>query len=880
MTVLARRTASGWALGLWAGLLGGALAGMAEGVMAWNASAQYLPGAGGRLQLLVFLCALESLFGAILASLAGGLIAFLWFGSDLGLVAGGVWRRGGTSLFAWALATLFGLGAAVVAISQLTLYAELHFHNRALISKWVGALSVAVALGLVVAAFPLQRLLRALAVQVRWTASRWATAGALGLTLALALAAAAIANHETVQVLDLRPLVSGLAFAVGAIGSAIVVKRPPFRSARARRAAHVGLIASTLLVTILAGATDGVRKAAALHTAFGGPLTTTLRSVFDFDRDGYSSILGGGDCNDFDPDVHPGAFDWPDNGKDENCSGADATLKTDPPAPFVELPAGAPKDANILLVTIDTLRADHLGAYGYGRPTSPNLDALANRSVVFEHAYAHAPSTRYSMPVILTGRYASQVAWDSACPFTGGCATRWPPPLAQSNRTIAEILKDAGYYTAALLNYRFFERGGGYDQGFDLYDNGRAHLHQGPSDPATHGSSSREQADVTIDFLRSHTEGKWFLWVHFYDPHYYYEVHPEVPSFGSSEMDRYDGEIRFTDLHVGRILEALDELHLADHTIVVVTGDHGEGFGEHGPATQHHGYHLYNAQTQVPIIIHAPGIPARRALEPVGHVDLLPTLLNLVGAPGEPQLVGRTAVDLMLGRETPRHLYQEVMYEGPVTRKTIVNRDWKLIWNMVPDNSYELYQVATDPGEQHDRYGESGTRDLAAGMRRDLAAWVERTALPPGFAEKVAGAVGDRPPEGAHPVGALLGGALELVGYQLASPTVAPGGAIDITCVWRARKHVGGGWRPFVHIEGDGGVWINADHVPVDGFWPVDRWRPGQYVRDHQIIPVPSVARGQLSIWVGMFEGGKRMSVSGAATDPRGRLRLAQVEVR
>jgi len=874
-----RRIAQGCALGLWAGATGGALAGLVEGVSAWSPAGQYLAGAGARLGLLVFLCALEGLAGALIGCAAGGVLALLWFGSDLSRVLGGLWRRGGTSLFAWSITAVGVLAVGSLAIAQLTLYAQLHYHNRALIAQLVGGLAPVIVLGIVLAAFLVERAVRALAVRVPWTASPWAAVGALGAVAVVAGIVAAVWNHETLRVLDKRPAIAALAFLAGAIGSAVRVRRPPFAGRTAvRRVAHGALIVLALVLTIATGASDGVRKAAALYTAFGGPLTTTLRTLADFDRDGYSSILGGGDCNDFDPEVHPGAFDWPDNGIDENCSGADATLKPEPPAPFLPVPEAVPREPNILLLTIDTLRADHLGCYGYPRPTSPNLDAFARGAVVFEHGYAHAPSTRYSMPVILTGRYASQVDWDSACPFTGGCATRWPPPLAQSNLLITEILKPYGYYTAALLNYRFFEAGSGYNQGFDLYDNGRAFLHQGPTDPATHGSSSREQADVAIDFLRQHSATKWFLWLHFYDPHWYYEVHPEVPSFGSQLVDLYDGEIRFTDLHVGRVLAALDELKLAQKTIVVVTGDHGEGFGEHG--IPHHGYHLYNAQTQVPFIMRVPGIAPRRVKEPVGHVDLLPTLLNLIRAKPEPALVGRTAIDLMLGNESPRHIFQEVMYEGPVTRKTIVTREWKLIWNVQPDNTFELYHIADDPQETHDLWGARPTRAQAEDLKQKLTSWVERSMLPPGFADKVAHAVAAEPPAGTAPLHARLGDAVELYGYELKSPVVRPGGAIDITYIWRARKRLRGDWRPFVHVEGTDGVWLNADHVPVEGLWPIERWRPGQYVSDHQLIPMPPQARGMFTIWVGLFSGGRRLPVSGnVPTDGQGRIRLATVRV-
>jgi arylsulfatase A-like enzyme len=878
MPSLPRRLGSGWALGLWSGALGGALAGLTEGVAAWNAAAQYLPGAGGRFVLILFLIAIEGLFGALLGCLAGVVLSLLWFGSDLHILLPPIWKRGGSGLFAWSIAALLALVAAIASITTLALYAQLHFHNRALIAKWIGVLSPLIMVGIAAAAFPVQKAVRSLAVRFTWTASRMAAVLALAAAAAIAIVAALVANRETVQVVDLRPFIAGGAFAIGSIGSAVLAKRPPLaRRKLAGRIAHAGLIVVAIVLTIATGSSDGVRKSAALHTAFGGPLTTTLRNTVDFDRDGYSPILGGGDCNDFDSEIHPGAFDWPDNGKDEDCSGSDATLKTEPPPPFVAVPDSVPKDPDILLITIDTLRADHLGTYGYSRPTSPNIDALAQKSVVFDHGYAHAPSTRYSMPVILTGRYASQVDWDSACPFTGGCPTRWPPPLAQSNVTLAEMLKKYGYYTAALLNYRFFDRGMGYDQGFDLYDNGRSVLHQGATDPATHGSSSKQQADVAIDFLRQHAQQKFFLWVHFYDPHYYYEDHPEFPPFGTSDMDRYDGEIRFTDLHVGRLLDALKELGLSEKTIVVVTGDHGEGFGEHG--IPHHGYHLYNAQTQVPMIFRVPGIAPHRANEPVGHVDMIPTLLNLLRVQTEPSLVGRTTVDLMLGQATPRHIFQEVMYEGPVTRKTIVTRDWKLIWNVVPDNTFELYEIGKDPGETHDRFSDGSVREVVDDLKKKLTAWVERSTLPPGFSEKVIRAVSENEPDSKQPVHAMLGDAVELVGYRLASSVVQPGGVIDITYIWHARKRLTGAWRPFVHVEGQNGIWVNADHVPVDGLFPIDRWKPGQYISDHQTIQVPSLARGALTIWVGLFEGGKRLPIHGGQTDASGRLRLTTVQV-
>src|SRR5262249_2681055 len=152
---------------------------------------------------------------------------------------------------------------------------------------------------------------------------------------------------------------------------------------------------------------DRVRKAAISQTVLAGPIIRLFHAVTDVDRDGFSSVLGGGDCNDLDATVHPGAFDWPDDGIDQDCNGHEATLTPPPQKVWASVPASGPATPNVVLITIDALRPDHVGSYGYKRPTTPKLDALAAESVRFSQAWAHAPSTRYSVPAILTGRYPS-----------------------------------------------------------------------------------------------------------------------------------------------------------------------------------------------------------------------------------------------------------------------------------------------------------------------------------------------------------------------------------------------------------------------------------------------------------------------------------------
>ncbi|MBC8131486.1 MAG: sulfatase, partial [Deltaproteobacteria bacterium] len=365
--------------------------------------------------------------------------------------------------------------------------------------------------------------------------------------------------------------------------------------------ASIGIM---LLLTLATSESEMARKVTTARAGLVGPMLAVARRGLDRDHDGYPRLLGGGDCDDGDASVHPGVLDFPDDSIDQDCDGKDASVEALAPPPFVPVPDAVPRDLNLLLVTIDTVRADHLGCYGYPRPTSPVIDRLAAESALFLNGWAHAPSTRYSMPAIATGRWPTAIAWDESI---------WWPRIAPEVPTVAELLKAQGYFTAAFYSYEYFSPGDrrGFERGVDLYRADRAALHQAVNGPMeSRGSSSREIADDAIAFFDTHRDGKFFLWIHFYDPHLSYEPHADVPSFGTRRMDLYDGEIRFTDLHFGRVLEHLRTLGLWNRTAVVVTGDHGEGFGEHG-VTEHR-FDLYAPQTKVPLIVRVPGLTPRR----------------------------------------------------------------------------------------------------------------------------------------------------------------------------------------------------------------------------------------------------------------------------
>ena len=637
----------------------------------------------------------------------------------------------------------------------------------------------------------------------------------------------------------------------------------------------LGLPATALLTVLLVSEYEPARKSASARTSLTGALIAHGQRLFDFDRDGYARFLGGGDCDDGDPERNPGARDWPDDGIDQDCDGKDATAAVLRSPPFHPVPDAVPADLKILFVTIDTLRADHVGAYGYHRPTTPHLDRLAAEGTVFLNGWAHAPSTRYSMPAIATGRWPSAIEWDESI---------WWPRIAPSQRMLAQALKASGYTTAAFYAYLYFNRGDqrGFERAVDYYDDSCAALHVNVNGPAESvGSSSRQMADKGIAFLREHGQEKFFLWMHFYDPHLNYERHPEAPDWGSAQADLYDGEIWFTDLHFGRVLDELRTLGLWDKTAILVVGDHGESLGEHGIVA--HGYHLYSPHTKVPFVIKVPGLPAQRLPTPVSHVDLAPTMVNLARGPHEPAFLGRSFVDLLAGKPAeppPGPIFQEVSYEGNVKRRALVTATHHLIWNWTPDNTTECYDLVHDPGENRDLWGSLAGEPVCPALKEDLRNRVALLALPPGYAEKIAFGLQAGAPPPAHVLDARIGEQLRVIGYDLAPPALRRGGSAELVTHFELLGRLPPGWKLFFHLEGPGGF-RNLDHIPVEGTYPLERWRPGQRIRDRLSITfTPGMPAGTYSVYLGLFKGKDRAEVTPARlADGQKRLRLATLVV-
>jgi len=375
-----------------------------------------------------------------------------------------------------------------------------------------------------------------------------------------------------------------------------------------------------------------------------------------------------------------------------------------PPPPVA--PAPPP---NLLLVTLDTVRADRLGCYGSKAAGTPVLDRLAREGALVERAVAVAPLTLPAHASILTGLY----------PPSHGVRDNSDFALPGSATTLAEQMAARGYRTAAVVGAAVLSRSQGLDQGFERYDEPAAapgSAAGGPT-PAFRPILERRAAEVTDRALASLevlAPGPFFLWVHYFDPHAAYE--PPEPFRTRFAGRPYDGEVAYTDAEVGRLLAALEAKGIASRTLTAVVADHGEGLGEHGEST--HGVFLYETTLRVPLLLRMPGrIAAGTRFDgPVSQVDLAPTLLELLGLPPLPGAQGTSfAAALTRPPEDPvpaRGLYSETLYPerayGWSPLFALTEGNLKLIEAPRP----ELYDLAADPGER---------RNLAAARSEELA---------------------------------------------------------------------------------------------------------------------------------------------------------------
>ena len=455
------------------------------------------------------------------------------------------------------------------------------------------------------------------------------------------------------------------------------------------------ILSSGGLVNMITDLDDNpaVKNALLYHSMVLGSLVLVAQPVFDADGDGYARYLGGGDCDDNDADVYPGAYEIPRNGVDDDCFQGD-----DPghDGPTLMVPKRISKSArrvlvkrpNIIHITVDTLSAEHLGYMGYDRATSPTLDNLAENGTHFLWAFSQGPQTRLSIPSMFTGKYFSEVER----------TTQLWPRIKTENTTIAEYLSDAGYRTVGFPSHRFFLPQYGLDQGFDEWDLRTVERYQ--TDIPKH-VTGHLITDAALEWLQGKEQEQqpFYMWLHLFDPHEYYQDHPEI-DFGSSALDLYDEEILYTDRQIKRLFEWLRSSNLSKNTYIIIHSDHGEGFGRHGYLR--HGQHLYNDQVHVPLLFFGPGIEPRQIETPVALLDLAPTITEIAGLPFIPEFRGESLVAMMLEVEPPPHapVFIEMLKDPTHSdRRVMISWPYKLQFG-ITFSEYSLYDLAQDPREE------------------------------------------------------------------------------------------------------------------------------------------------------------------------------------
>jgi arylsulfatase A-like enzyme/Flp pilus assembly protein TadD len=348
--------------------------------------------------------------------------------------------------------------------------------------------------------------------------------------------------------------------------------------------------------------------------------------------------------------------------------------------------ASAPVSGPIIVISIDTLRADHLPAYGYTKVKTPAIDALAADGAVFERAYSHAPQTLPAHASILSGQL----------PFETGVRDNVGFTVKSGERLLPQMLRERGFTTGGVVSAYVLRKETGIGQGFDFFDG-----EMPPSSPELSigqvqrdGGASEEIAEHWLDTIGT---SRAFLFLHLYEPH-----KPYAPPDRFAAYAPYDGEIAYTDEIVGRLLKYLKSHQLYDRSTIVLLSDHGEGLGDHGE--QEHGLFVYDEALHVPLIIKQEGNAGagRRIADLVQHIDLVPTILDLVKAPGAGNLRGRSLKPVLegTGKLPPTTIYSEALYAryhfGWSELTALTDERYRYI--KAPRE--ELYDLARDPRER------------------------------------------------------------------------------------------------------------------------------------------------------------------------------------
>jgi len=422
-----------------------------------------------------------------------------------------------------------------------------------------------------------------------------------------------------------------------------------------------------------------------------------LSSVADADRDGYSGLLGGGDCAPLDGDIHPGAIEVPGDGVDGNCLGGDPAAQPPGDTFAVQPAATSYRFRSVVLITVDALRYDRVAGPG----ADPALSELWATGAAFSYAYCPFPGTILSLYSTMASVWPGRV---ELTPFRN-----FHVPSSDTATNLFEVLARAGVEARAVVYHQTLSP--------------RFGITRGASSVWTAGSSGTEivagaTTDKALEQLDSLAPGRFFLWVHYYDPHAPF-VRDDGTKTGLAE-ERYDVEVARAGREVRRLVAGLEIRGLDRSTAVIVTADHGEEFGDHGAFF--HGQAVYDESARVPFLVRAPGIAPTTVATPVSLIDLAPTVLDLLGEveSSPPEWQGSTLMPLLSdsGSHRARPVFIEAFQKGGEQRlHGVVSWPWKLVYR-VHGHAFELYNLAQDSKEMLNVF--DAVPKVAAGLAATL----------------------------------------------------------------------------------------------------------------------------------------------------------------